>query len=371
MSHSSPFSPQEMQGRLARIRSEMTARHLDAFIATNQANVRYATGFRGEPHTLLLTASDAVLYTSFRTLPWATEQTASLQTSLELSTQAPPLENIQQRLAGQSLTIGVEQGLSHSAFLKLSQQFAPHTLQPADPIEHTRREKSPAEISLLEASQRLNEEVFAAVIPQIQPGLSERAVQGLMLAEMAKREKIDGYSFNPIVAVDGNAWEIHHLPDNTRIQKDSMVLLDLGIVYQGYASDMTRTLCMGKATARMREVYDTVREAQDAAIALMQPGAQTHDIDQAAREVITRAGHARGFTHGLGHSIGLETHDPGLNLSPFTPNEVLTAGMAFTVEPGIYLENEFGVRTEDVLIIGNGNPKNITRQSKDLLELNF
>ena len=359
-----------MRDRLTRIRAAMTTHGHHALITSNPANVRYATGFRGEPHTLLLTQTEAILYTSFRTLPWAEAQTHLLQSEIELSTNSAPLTDIATRLAGQKLTITVDQTLTHSAFLHLQKQLPTHTLQTSDPIERCRRLKSPAEIDLLIQSQRINESIFTSVIPQITPGMTERTVQGIMLTEIAKRDEVDGYSFAPIVAAAGNAWEIHHLPDDTIIRKNDMLLLDLGVIHQGYASDMTRTLCMGQPTAQMQNIYHTVRHAQEAAIHLMRPGAHTHQIDSAAREIITHAGHGKSFTHGLGHSIGLETHDPGLNLSPFKPNDLLLPGMAFTVEPGIYLPDAFGIRTEDVIIITEDAPKNITTQNKDLLQLN-
>lgn len=366
-----PFSAHEMRERLSRIRAEMVSLGLEALVTTNQANVRYATGFRGEPHILLLTEDEAVLYTSFRTLPWAQQQTQEIQCEIELNTTAPPYKDIAQRLANKNLKIGVDHTLSHSSFIKLEGQFLSHKLIPNNAIERARRIKSAAEIKLLKQSQRTNESVFSAVLEKITPGMSERAVQGMILSEIAQREEVDGYSFAPIVAAGGNAWEIHHLPDETKIQRDDMVLLDLGVIYQGYASDMTRTVCMGKSTPQMREIYNTVRQAQEAAIDTMRPGTSTHEVDNAARDIITRAGHGRSFTHGLGHSIGLDTHDPGLNLSPFQPNETLVAGMAFTVEPGIYLENAFGVRTEDVVIVTEDGRTNITSQDKNLIELNF
>lgn len=371
MSHAHPFSHQEMQERLRRIREEMASLGVDALITSNHANVRYASGFRGEPRTLLLTQDGAVLYTSFRSLPWAEAQTEPVAAGLELSTTEPPVDDMVRRLAGRKLSIGVDVALSHAGFLAMEARFSGHRLISADAIERVRRIKSAAEIELLEHSQRLNESIFSAVLPKIALGMSERMVQGLMLEEMAKREAVDGYSFTPIVAVGGNAWEIHHLPDDTRIQRDDMLLLDLGVFRHGYASDMTRTVCVGTADSRMREVYEAVRTAQEAAIAAMEPGVGTHEVDRAAREVITRAGHGRSFTHGLGHSIGLETHDPGLNLSPFTANEVLAPGMAFTVEPGIYLENGFGVRTEDIVIVSDEGRTNLTQQPKELLELNL
>jgi len=367
----SSFSSEEMSSRLVRIRAEMVAHDLHALITSNQANIRYATGFRGEPHTLLLTADEAVLYTSFRTLPWAQQQTEALESHIEISIATPPLKQIAEKLTGSAKHIGIDHSTSHTSFLFLEQQFATHTLKPCSIIEHTRRCKSPAEIDLLRKSQQINEAIFNATLPQIRPGMTERTVQGIILTEIATREEVDSYSFTPIVAAGANAWEIHHLPDHTEILASDMLLLDLGVIYQGYASDMTRTICMGHATEMMREVYDTVGQAQAAAITAMLPGASTHEIDSAAREVITKAGFGTGFTHGLGHSIGLETHDPGLNLSPSTPDEILAPGMAFTVEPGTYLENTFGVRTEDIVIITEDGHENITQQSHALLELHF
>lgn len=358
-----------MRARLSAIRNQMATQGIDALVTRNQANVRYATGFRGEPHTLLLTAETAVLYTSFRTLPWAQQQTQPVQSQLELSTSPSPIDDIAKRITSEATNVGVDLTLTHPQFLSFSEKLPSKSLTPCSVIEHTRRYKSPAEIELLIQSQLINESIFNAVIPQIKPGLTERTVQGIILTEIGQREEIDGYSFAPIVAAGGNAWEIHHLPDHTPIKDNDILLLDLGVIYQGYASDMTRTISIGKASSQEHEVYEIVRKAQEAAIAHLKPQAQTHDVDQIARGVITQAGHGKSFTHGLGHSIGLETHDPGLNLSPSTPNEIIAPGMAFTVEPGIYLENAFGVRIEDVIIATPEGNLNITQQPKDLLEL--
>ena len=364
-----PFTPAEMKSRLSTIRNQMAAQGIDALITRNQANIRYATGFRGEPHTLFLTAETAVLYTSFRTLPWAQRQTQPIQSQLELSTSHSPIEDIASRLSSDTTHLGVDLTLTHLQFNTLAKQLSSTSLTPCSAIEHARRIKSPAEIELLTQSQRINESIFNAVLPQIKPGLTERAVQGLILTEIAQREEVDGYSFAPIVAAGGNAWEIHHLPDHTLIKANDILLLDLGVIYQGYASDMTRTISIGKASSQEREVYEIVSKAQEAAIAHLKPQARTHDVDQEARKIITQAGHEKSFTHGLGHSIGLETHDPGPHLSPSTPNEIIEPGMAFTVEPGIYLENAFGVRTEDVIVVTPTGNTNITQQPKDLLEL--
>ncbi len=363
------FSPQEMSTRLASIREEMSKCGLDVIISTDSANIRYITGFRGEPHTLLITADDLVLFTSFRTLPWAEEQTKALATNIQLSTSALPLDDIARRLLGSSLKIGIDRYASHQTFLKWQAIFSTHELDTVSIIENVRRVKSTAEIALMRESQVINEGIFNAVLPQIKPGMTERSVQGLILAEMAANVDVDGYSFNPIVAVGPNAWEIHHLPDHTVIKENDMILIDHGVFYHGYASDMTRTVCLGKASDEMHEIYNIVGSAQQEAIKAIRVGASAREIDHIARDIITTAGHGRCFTHGLGHSIGLETHDPGLNFNQTDEATVLEPGMTFTVEPGIYLENGFGVRTEDVVIVTETGHTNITNQSHKLIEL--
>ncbi len=361
------FTGEEMTHRLARIRLRMKELELDAVITSNSANIRYATGFRGEPGTLLITRRELVLFTALRTLPWAQKQTAVLNSQIELSVESDPHQEITKLLSGSPLTIGIDQTASHNTFLAWQEKLQPHQLETTSLIEQIRQIKSPAEVVLLQESQRINETTFETILPKIRPDMTERGVQGLILAEMARNETIDRYSFMPIVAAGSNCWEIHHLPDDTVIGTDQMLLLDMGVFSNGYASDMTRTIALGKPTPQMRDVYQVVREAQSAAIAAIQPGIGTHEIDRVARDIITAAGFGETFTHGLGHSIGLETHDPGLVLSKKGPENTLQPGMALTVEPGIYLQNKFGVRLEDVIIVTEDGHLNLTHQTTELL----
>lgn len=363
------FSPEEMASRLANIRDRMKAQELDAVITSNPANIRYTTGFRGEPGTLLITHQELILFSALRTLPWAQKQTTALGTTIELSVEPDLRQDITKRLSGTPLKIGLDQTATHSAFLTWQEKLQPHQLVTSSIIEETRQIKSPAEVALLRESQRINETIFKIILPKIRPDMSERGVQGLILTEMARNEAIDRYSFMPIVAAGANCWEIHHLPDDTIIGSDQMLLLDMGVFVNGYASDMTRTIALGKPSGKMRDVYQVVLEAQTAAIAAIRPGVSTHAIDAAAREIITAAGFGETFTHGLGHSIGLETHDPGLALSSKGTGQILQPGMALTIEPGIYLQNKFGVRIEDVVVVTEKGHLNLTQQSKELLEL--
>jgi len=360
------FLPDEMLQRIDRIRSHMVSEKVDFFISSDAASVRYASGFRGEPRLLFISRDEVVLYTSFRSLPWARQQTKNV----ELLTCEDPLHEIYSRLPGTGI-VGVDHNVGFNRMQELRKRISPHDVVASRAIDLARQIKSETEIALLRQSQKLNEEVFTAVLPKIGPGMSERAAQGMILAEIAGREDLDGYSFAPIVAAGSNAWEIHHLPDSTLLRKNDMVIIDLGVVFQGYASDMTRTVCLGKPTDRMREIYECVALAQDRAFKLVRPGVTNRELDTVAREVISQAGHGREYTHGLGHSIGLETHDPGLNLSQRAAEVPLETGMTLTIEPGIYLEGEFGVRLEDTIVIRPGGHENLTGQSLDLLSLDL
>lgn len=369
MSASKNFTPAEMAHRLDRIRSLMSSLGLDALVTRDTANIRYATGFKGEPGTLLITPDSLILWTSFRTLPWAEEQTAILGSSIQLSTQPSPLDDLSQFVPSTESQIGVDSNTSSSALSTWRQTLAPHNLIPTTVIEQSRQIKSAAEIAIMQESQQINEAIFNAILPKIQPGMTERGIQGLILSEMATREEVDRYSFTPIVAAGPNCWEIHHLPDQTITRPGDLLIIDLGIIYRGYASDMTRSVCLGKATTEMNDIHHIVNSARQSAIDALKPGITNHEVDRIARDIITDAGHGRTFTHGLGHSIGLETHDPGLNLSPQSPETKLRKGMVLTIEPGIYLENKFGIRIEDTVVVTANAPGNLTVQSTDIVEL--
>lgn len=369
MPQSNLLTTSEMQRRISRIREKMRALEIEAVLASEASNVRYATGFKGEPRTLLILPDHLVLYTSFRTISWAREQTRLLKDSLELSTAPSPADDILKRLPENHLKIAIDQSISAAALANWQRQLAPHQIEPHPVIETIRQTKSPAEIALMQKSQQINETIFNAVLPQIRPGMTERGLQGIILSEMATCEEVEGYSFNPIVACGPSCWEIHHLPDQTITRPGDLLLIDHGVFHQGYASDMTRVVCLGKPSSEIREIHQIVNSARQAAIDAARPGATNYDLDRIARDIIEASGHGNTFTHGLGHSIGLQTHDPGLNLSKNTPEVPLKPGMTLTIEPGIYLENKFGIRIEDTIFITTNGAKNLTSQSTEIIEV--
>ena len=356
-----------MQARLDAVRHWMDDNERDALYVTHPPNVRYLSGFRGEPAALFVDHERAVLITHERSSRWARSQTSTF----EVVCDPDPVARTGKFMDGPGLRLGVDHRIPHTTLLSLRETWNRHTLEPADGIELLRWIKSEAEIELLRDSQAINERIFRRVLERIRPGMTERAAQGVMLAEMAADEAVDGPSFTPIVAAAGNAWEIHHQPDDTVLRQGDMVILDLGVMHAGYASDMTRTVCLGTATDAMREIHALVGRAQQAAFETIRHGVSAYAADAAARGVIEAAGHGSAFTHGLGHGIGLETHDAGLRMSPTARDTDLRSGMAVTVEPGVYLEDRFGVRTEDVVIAGDDGIDNLTTFSRELIELPF
>jgi Xaa-Pro aminopeptidase len=360
-----PFEASEMHGRLARIRSRMASRGLDALVVSAPVNVRYATGFRGEPATLWITGDDAILMTSYRSERWARAQTDTFEVICELD----PVVWIRRKTGTHKLRIGVDWHITHHRLASLRKAWPEQEVEPTNEIELLRRIKSEAEIARLRQSQEVNERIFDQLLDQIRPGFTERAAQGMILAEMAALEEVEAPAFTPIVAAGPNAWEIHHQPDGTVLKQGDMVIIDLGVKVGGYASDMTRTICLGSPTDRMCGIHAKVREAQLAAIAMIRDGVLATGADAAARDVIRAAGHGRGYTHGLGHGIGLDTHDADLRMTASAGDLRLQRGMALTVEPGIYLEDEFGVRTEDVVIVRDDGVENLTRTTHELIEI--
>lgn len=365
------FSSEEMATRLGQVRQRMDELGYEVIIATDPANVRYLSGFKGEPRTLLVTQKDFVLITAVRSYPWAREQTSRVASTLELVTSNDPAAEIVGRIGNPQAGVALDAGISYQRITGWRKKLSSHKVEAPSIIEHVRRIKSPAEVALMRQSQALNESILAAVLPQIRPHMTERAVQGLLLAEMARKEAVEEFAFAPIVAAGGNCWEIHHRPDGTVLGRDQLVLLDLGVVCRGYSSDMTRTVCLGKSSTLMRDIHDLVKTALEASLQAAIAGCCNRELDRVARDLIEEAGFGETFTHGLGHHIGMAAHDPAPALSRKAEEIALEPGMALTLEPGVYLKNQFGVRTEDVVVITEGAPDNLTVPSHDLLELDL
>ena len=235
-------------------------------------------------------------------------------------------------------------------------------------ITNLRAVKSEDEMEAIVSAQRISERALDYVLGIIRPGITELEITAALDAKMLEYGA-EATAFNTIAISGAKTAEPHGVASDDKIKYGDFVVMDFGCVYNGYCSDMTRTVAVGKADERMCEVYAIVLEAQKRAIATMTVGASGRDVDAAARDYISASGYDGKFVTALGHSLGLSIHEYPLAALRSDPEDVLEPGMVLTAEPGIYLPGEFGVRIEDIVFIRDGGGKSIARAPKELIVL--
>lgn len=232
------------------------------------------------------------------------------------------------------------------------------------PVDEARLIKDAAFIDLMRASSRANDECLRRLIPTLRAGDTEKQVCR-RYADFAEELGALGPSFDPLVCFGANCAEPHHGSDNTPLQENQTVILDLGLNLDGAMSDMTRTVVLGKATDEMKRVYDLVKKANEAGRRAVRPGVPMCEIDRAARRVIEEGGYGPYFIHRTGHGIGLEVHEiPDVSA---TNQTVAQPGMIFSIEPGIYLPGRFGVRIEDLMLVTEDGGECLNALPRDLI----
>jgi Xaa-Pro aminopeptidase len=341
---------------------------LDAVLISSLINVRYLTGFTGSNGALLLTRDGAaVLATDGRYTTQSAQQAPDVERLIDRSVgtalAARAARDGARRLGYESHVVTVDGLGSLSSAADgvdlVSLKYA---------VEKLRRIKDEDEIALLREACAIGDRALADLLAAggLAIGRTERAVgrdlDGRMLDHGAQAP-----SFETIVASGPNSAIPHHRPGDRALQAGDFVKLDFGAEYDGYHSDMTRTLVLGETADWQREIYALVAESQRVGREALAIGADVREIDRAAREVIAAAGHGEHFGHGLGHGVGLEIHEaPGLGP---TGTGKLEDRMPVTVEPGVYLEGRGGVRIEDTLVVRSSGPELLTMTTKDLLVL--
>ena len=233
-------------------------------------------------------------------------------------------------------------------------------------ISGLRAVKEPGELDLMRTAQNITDKAFAEVLTKVKVGMTEKELCAELIYCLLKNGS-DGLAFDPIVVSGPNTSLPHGVPGERKLCEGDFITMDFGAMYKGYCADMTRTVALGYATDEMKQVYDTVLQAQLAGIAATKAGVTGKSVDGAARKVITDAGYGEFFGHGYGHSLGMEVHEaPNCNPSGETEMQVHRITSA---EPGIYLPDKFGVRIEDVVIFKEDGCENITRSPKNLIIL--
>ncbi len=236
----------------------------------------------------------------------------------------------------------------------------------ADAIEEIRIVKEESEIEKIKAAQKIAEDAFTHILTFIKEGVTEKQIS-LELDFYMLSHGAEALSFETIAVAGKNSSMPHGVPGDYKVQKGDFITMDYGAMVDGYHSDMTRTVCLGEPSEKMKEVYNTVLEAQLKGLEALRDGITGVEADKAAREVIEKAGYGKNFGHGLGHGVGVEIHESP-RLSPKAPHTLKT-GHVVTVEPGIYLPGEFGVRIEDMAVITDDGCINLTSCPKELIIL--
>lgn len=340
----------------------------EAALISSDADRLYYTGFHSSAGYVAVTRQKAVFLIDFRYFEKAKQTVDSCEVIL--------LKNFSQQL-GELLisqkikTVYLETDtVSLSAFSSLKKRLPDFAFSSDGIIQSLitkqRSVKSADEIALIKKAQKMTDETFTYILGHISEGRTEREVM-LDMEFYMRRLGSEGVSFDFIVVSGKNSSMPHGVPTDKIIEKGDFVTMDFGAVCGGYRSDMTRTVAVGKVSDRQKEVYGIVLKAQKETIDFIKPGVVCKEVDRVARDIIAKAGYGDCFGHGLGHSVGIEIHEnPACNTVCET---VLEKGMLMTVEPGIYIENEFGVRIEDMVAVTENGCENLTASKKELIVL--
>lgn len=231
-------------------------------------------------------------------------------------------------------------------------------------VDYKRMVKDDHEQQLMIEASRINDQAIHEVIHQVSLGLSGLEVAA-KLGDIYSKFGGEGNSFDAIIAYGANGANPHHENDASRLKPGDSIIIDMGCKYQGYCSDMTRTVFYKEVSQEAKEVYELVKAANEAAEAMIKPGVRLCDIDKTARDLITKAGYGKEFNHRLGHFIGKDVHEYG-DVSVNFDLEV-QEGMVFSIEPGVYLPGKFGVRIEDLVLVTKDGCKVLNSYTKDLI----
>jgi Xaa-Pro aminopeptidase len=348
-----------MRGRGDRLEAALAERELERMLVTDLTNVRYLTGFTGTNGACVCGPGVRLFLTDFR----YTERAAAEVEGWEPETiEGDWLGAIAERLSGR---VGFEDDhMAVRTLAKLKEKLGDgvEAVPAGGAVEALRRVKDEGELAAIEEASKLADEVWTWSTERGLAGRSEREVA--RAAEARIRELGGDPSFPAIVAAGPNGALPHAEPGERTIGRGELVVFDMGAQLDGYCSDGTRTYATGEPGEAARAVYATVLEAQLASLDAVKPGVKGEEVDAVARRIIDEAGHAKHFGHGLGHGVGLEVHE-GPRLSPKS-DDVLAVGEVVTVEPGIYLPGELGVRIEDFVVVSDDGYRNLSTLPKEL-----
>ncbi len=355
--------------RQKKLREHLATTRFDALLISHLPNIRYLCGFTGSAGFLLVGEAGSVFFSDVRYDTQGREEVKGAKVIIAKKSVPQAigdwLKSRRKKSAG--WTIGVEAEHMTVAEKKRLADLLPsgYRLRSAPVlVERARMVKDSDELGLIRAAVQLGAKLFDRALETLRPGIKETEVA----AEMEYAARLAGaeaMSFPTIIASGKRSALPHGRATAQPIAAGGFVVCDFGVILAGYCSDQTRTVWVGAPSQDARQAYESVREAQQAAIAAVRPGITTGEVDEAARKVLRKAGLGRYFTHSTGHGVGLEIHE-----SPRVAagqKEVLRPGMVITVEPGVYFPGKWGVRIEDMVVVSENGGEVLTPTSKDFL----
>ncbi len=354
---------------LERLRAALFSLEADGILVSSEINQRYLTDFHFSDGYLLVTQNDALLLTDSRYIEAAKN---SVKGFAAFCTKKSMKESLTEAITERGITrLAVEDtSLSYASYRAFEEAFRDCTLVSGGSklLTSLRSVKTSEELDRMARAQAITDEAFTHILSFISPNVTEEEV-ALELEYFMRRKGAEACAFSTI-AVSGSASSLPHGVPRPKLLERGFLTMDFGAQVDGYCSDMTRTVCIGKATEEMKAVYHTVLSAQLAALDFIAEGVGCKEADSTARSIIEKAGYGANFGHSLGHGVGMLVHESP-SLSPKAPEDShLQRGNVVTVEPGIYLEGRFGCRIEDMVAIDLcGSVRNFTKSSKELIEL--
>jgi Xaa-Pro aminopeptidase len=354
--------------RVRKVGQRLEREGIDAALITYLPNIRYLTGFTGSNAFVIVDRQGAWFLTDGRYKTQSAEEVSGAEMDFYLAS-----SELGARLGERASAIGAKTIAFEAARIAVAQRddFAgffegAELVATTNWVEDLRRVKDPEEIAIIREAARMADEGLAHILEKVSPGKTERDL-ALDLEFFMRRSGADDVSFDLIVAAAERSALPHAHPSDREVEKGHFLLFDLGCIYKGYCSDLTRTVVVGQPDERRREVYETVLAAQAAGLAAIRPGVKGGDVDAAARSTLAEAGLGEAFSHGTGHGVGLEIHElPNFKMES---EDVLVAGDVVTVEPGAYIAGWGGVRIEDLVLVTEDGHEVLSQSSKDLLIL--
>ena len=350
---------------LNNLRNKLEEISVDALLVYNELNIRYLCGFSFTDGLLLITKKRALLLTDFRYLEMAQNNAYS---EFEVFDSPDRTNIILSALKDENVkTIGFEgRAVSYARYYALSEVYKDYKLVDIGAIiEDFRQVKTEEELSYMDKAQQITDKAFSEVLSVLTPNMTEIEVAAEIEYRM-RRLGSEGVAFDTI-AVSGASSALPHGTPSTDKLKPGFLTMDFGARYNGYLSDMTRTVVIGKADEDIKRVYNTVLSAQRAALDFLRAGVVCADADKVARDIID-AVYPNTFGHSLGHSVGLFVHEEPRLASKVT-DRILRVNEVVTVEPGIYLYGKYGCRIEEMVAIEKDGVRNFTKSTKDLIEI--